>query len=1063
MAWFCFKWSLLAGIVCAVVALWYFRDTLDNEIRDQVQSTLAAHFDQLEVRVQEAERLEGKGLLIRGLSLSQRDARGPLSELAFFEEVFLACRTDLQDLISGDLDVRHVSIRRATVRATRRPDGSYSTDTLLPIPQLGPAKAVTHIENGTLIVFDPLKNPSSTLTLRDINLVITPGATAAEGAGLQPSHRLEGSLSGDHFGRTEVQGWFDELSRRWSVGGRVHDLSLSPELSKSLPGNSGNWLRPLEPFRGNVALSFRADADPARQPHYHFDVRGTLSRGRIDDQRLPYPLTDVSGTVRLDQNGYKIENMTARSGRTVLSLTGRQNGYGPGSHLLLEGRGQRVVLDQQMVQAMPPHWQEIWHKYQPAGEVNADVKLEFDGERWRPEFIVECADAAFTHHRFPYRMQHTSGRITLKDDVMNVRLLAYAGSQPVRIEAEITRPGPQGIGYLVARTENLPLDERFYQALTEKTRRIVKAFAPQGSINGYVRVKRNRPDARWEHHFVIDLNNIGIKYEKFAYPLRDVRGRLEAVNRHWTFHNLVGTNDTGIVTASGQSVPVQEGHQLTIRINGNNVPLDEELRKCLPPRMQQVWTRLRPRGSVSLDAQLSYDSWKKDLDMTVRTAMQDDGILIEPDFFPYRLENVRGHATFRPGHVQLTNITATHGRTRWASQGACQIGQDGSWECRLHNLTADHLHIDRDLLLAMPPKLRSGLASLNFSGPLNLAGGIRFSQAAAAHAPLQTSWDMQLNTLQGRIDCGIVLDQVSGGLRLVGGYDGQQFRSHGWLDVDSLLYKGFQFTKVQGPCWFGEDQIIFGAGVQPQRPGEPPQRITAWAYDGALAADCQIALGDTTRFLLDAQAVDGDLNRFATEALHGSTELAGKVTANLRLRGSNRGIHTLQGSGNAVVKNGDVDQLPLVLSLLKFLSETPSQRKRFDNSDVKFRIDGSHILLDEINFYGDAISLRGKGEMDLDRHIRMVFHATVGRDRGKLPVVGPVLGMASKQLMLIYVHGTIDNPQTTREALPGLRRAVQEIETGLTEPNQDKSMLRKTQDWFDAVRPKSPLRSAEQP
>ncbi|MDH3718901.1 MAG: hypothetical protein OES79_12340, partial [Planctomycetota bacterium] len=862
VGWFCFKWALLIGIVCALFAVWYFRDTLNNEIRDQVQTTLAEHFDQLEVHVQEAERLEGKGLLIRGLSLSERDARGPLSELAYFEEVFLACRTDLQDLISGNLDVSHVSIRRATLRATRRPDGSYSTDALLPLPQLGESQAVTHIESGTLIVFDPLKNPSSTLALRDINLVVTPKGTASLDH-VEPSHRFEGSLSGDHFGRTELRGWFDDASRRWSVGGRVHDLSVSPELPESLPGHTGNWLRPLEPFRGTVALSFRADADPARQPHYHFDVHGTLSRGRIDDQRLPYPLTDVNGTVRLTQDGYTIENITARSGRTVLSLSGRQNGYGPHSRLLLEGRGQRVVLDQQMVQAMPPKWQEIWHKYQPSGEVNADVKLEFDGDKWLPELVIECADAAFTHYRFPYRMQRASGRITLKDDVMNVRLVAYAGSQPVRIESEITRPGPHGIGYLVARTENLPLDDSFYQALTEKTRSIVKSFAPQGTINGYVRVKRDRSDARWEHHYVIDLNNIGIKYDKFAYPLRDVRGRLEAVNRHWTFRDLVGTNDTGLVTASGQSVPVMDGNQLTMRIHGNNVPLDEELRKCLSPEMQDVWIRMRPRGRVDLDSELTYDSLKKDLNLTVRAALGEEGILIEPDFFPYRLENVRGLATFRPGRVDLSNITATHGRTRWASQGACQVGEDGSWECRLHNLTADQLHINRDLLFALPPKLRAGLASLNFSGPVNLSGAMQFARGARADAPLRTGWDVQLNTLQGRIDCGIMLDQINGGLRLVGGHDGGLFRSHGWLDIDSLLYKGFQFTKVRGPCWVSDDRIIFGAGVQPQRPGEPPQRITALVYDGALAADCQIALGDTTRFILDAQVVDGDLNRFA--------------------------------------------------------------------------------------------------------------------------------------------------------------------------------------------------------
>ncbi|NIP84869.1 MAG: hypothetical protein GTO03_04660, partial [Planctomycetales bacterium] len=524
-----------------------------------------------------------------------------------------------------------------------------------------------------------------------------------------------------------------------------------------------------------------------------------------------------------------------------------------------------------------------------------------------------------------------------------------------------------------------------------------------------------------------------------------------------------GTNDTGIVTASGQSVPLEDGHHLTLRIQGDHVPLDEELRTCLAPAMQQAWSRLRLRGQVRLDTQLSYSSPTKDLQLTVRAALGEEGILIEPDFFPYRLENVRGLVTYRPGQLDLTNITATHGRTRWASQGTCQLGADGSWECHLHRLTADGLQVDRDLLLAMPSRLRAGLAALHFSGPVNLSGAMRFSRSGQPQAPLRSSWDLQLNTHQGRIERGIALDQIHGGLRLTGGYDGQRFGSQGWLDVDSLMYKGFQFTNIRGPCWFSDDSMIFGGAAGPARPGQPPQRITARAYDGAVVADCQIALGDTTRFALDAQVVDADLRRFATEALHDPPPLTGKVTANLRLRGSDRGIHTLKGQGNAVVRNGDVNQLPLVLSLLKFLSENPSARNRFDNSDVKFRIDGRHVLLDEVNFYGDAISLRGKGEMDFDRHIRMVFHATVGRDQMKLPVVGPVLGMASKQLMLVYVHGTIDDPQTTREALPGLRRAVQEIEAGLTEPPQEKSMLKKTQDWFDAVRPQSPMRSAEQP
>jgi hypothetical protein len=71
-------------------------------------------------------------------------------------------------------------------------------------------------------------------------------------------------------------------------------------------------------------------------------------------------------------------------------------------------------------------------------------------------------------------------------------------------------------------------------------------------------------------------------------------------------------------------------------------------------------------------------------------------------------------------------------------------------------------------------------------------------------------------------------------------------------------------------------------------------------------------------------------------------------------------------------------------------------------------------------------------------------------------VLSPILGEVGKQLMLVYVHGTIDNPQTTREALPGVRRAVQEIEEELIEPPGRKSALRGTLDWFESVLPTKP-------
>ena len=50
-------------------------------------------------------------------------------------------------------------------------------------------------------------------------------------------------------------------------------------------------------------------------------------------------------------------------------------------------------------------------------------------------------------------------------------------------------------------------------------------------------------------------------------------------------------------------------------------------------------------------------------------------------------------------------------------------------------------------------------------------------------------------------------------------------------------------------------------------------------------------------------------------------------------------------------------------------------------------IEGEHIYQDRIDFNGDAISLRGKGEMDFQSNVKMNFSTRVGQAELDLPVV----------------------------------------------------------------------------
>jgi hypothetical protein len=115
-----------------------------------------------------------------------------------------------------------------------------------------------------------------------------------------------------------------------------------------------------------------------------------------------------------------------------------------------------------------------------------------------------------------------------------------------------------------------------------------------------------------------------------------------------------------------------------------------------------------------------------------------------------------------------------------------------------------------------------------------------------------------------------------------------------------------------------------------------------------------------------------------------------------------------------------------MIAMLKLLSIREPDTNAFSQSDIDFRIAGNHVYFDPIDFRGDAISLLGDGEMNVEtQRIQLTFHAMVGRAQLNLPVIKDLVGGASQQLMLIHVGGTLQDPQVRREALPAVNRALE--------------------------------------
>ncbi|MEN6498555.1 MAG: AsmA-like C-terminal region-containing protein [Thermoguttaceae bacterium] len=1059
--WWLVKLGVLGTIIGTIIAVPALYRRVDEEIRHRVEERFAQHYPGLTVSVHSAQLREGEGIEVRGLRFSEPDAEGPRAELLEVEEVFLSCQGKLEELIRGEPEIKRILVRRPHLRATHNADGTWSTSALLPLPQFSQQAPTVVIEAATVEFVDPVKSPPAKFTVRDLNFVLAPPEETPQPAPGMHLRKLQGTLTGDFLRQVAFEGLVDPHGTQWTIAGTTECLEMSPELRDALSQPLADKLTELGSLRGQVRLAFRLTSDPAVSPPFRYDVSGQLSQGSLDDARLPHPLTDLRASFRVSNGGIAVDGLSAVSGPTLLRVPAyRRAGFTPQSPQWLEAEVRELELDRRLLEVLPDSLRNRWYDYLPAGRIHASLKLAYDGRTWQPELAVQCVNVSYSYHKFPYRLQQGKGSLTLKDGALQVNLTAYSGSEPVQVSGRILQPMTAPVGKVEVWGDSIPIDDKLLSALPGKSRSVIQSLNPYGALkNVYGRFWRDKPEEPWRKELKVRVEHCGIRYEKFAYPLTEIQGRLDMLDDHWTFSELSGVNDTGFVTCNGQLDPLPEGEggELLLNFTGTNIALDEELRDALDqPNMQQVWNDLRLRGMVDLNAKIAYRTGQSRPQVGFTAEFHSENTSIEPMHFPYRLEKLRGVMEYRDGLVTVDKLRAEHGPTTLTSAARCTFLPDGSWHLCLERLSVDRLHLDdREFMQALPQRVKQTIVGLAPNGPTTLTGTFEFARGGQPGDPLTSRWDLDLGFCQGSVDFGLKLENLNGGMKLVGDFDGQRFQSRGELDLQSVGYRNLQFIGVKGPFWIDDEQVLFGSEVDRFRRSRPdgqaadqaPRPLTGQLFGGTLYGNGWVALGRVPRYELNATLSQADLSRCAQEMLPGPQNLSGQILATVSLRGAGRSLNSLSGNGSIHLRNADIYELPVMISLLKILSIREPDRTAFSESDIRFRVEGPHLYLDPINFSGDAISLEGKGELDLQTNVRLRFRAQLGRNELHLPVLREVLGGASEQILILHVEGTLQDPVTRREPFPVVNQALQGLRSDQNKPTNSPGLFPQVRRW----------------
>ena len=215
-----------------------------------------------------------------------------------------------------------------------------------------------------------------------------------------------------------------------------------------------------------------------------------------------------------------------------------------------------------------------------------------------------------------------------------------------------------------------------------------------------------------------------INYDRFPYPLRDIRGTVRSEENRWTFTNLVVRRPPHRVLRR-LSAPAAEGIELSLLFTAQAGAAGRgAVRGARPcaPAVQQAWTELQPRGQIDLRADVNYRTGEAKPRISVVIQPRPEPT-IRPRSSPTSWKRSPARSPTTTARSRSTTC-AQHDRTTIRTNGNGYFGPEGHWQFRLTGLTADQVTTSQDLVSALPEQLKKLVEHLRPSGSFSLHDGV---------------------------------------------------------------------------------------------------------------------------------------------------------------------------------------------------------------------------------------------------------------------------------------------------------------------------------------------------
>lgn len=1004
------KW-LVRSLVFAVMAgatatsLLYMRWTNPAAVRLQVLAALSERFIGANLNLESASmRLLG-GISVSDLRMARKE-NPERCEIAHFPSATIF--HDKEQLLHGILAFRKIELDRPRFHIVRDPQGNWNVKGLLAPPDPKVPVPTILIRQGTLLFEDQLCCPGQpALELSQVNLtLINDPATIMN---------FQGSGTSALTGPIRISGSWNRQTNETTVAFQASKIPVDTPLIKriesycSQAGQHAHDLKGIGSFQGELSYN------PANPTPWTHDLRWQLSQGKLSHPQIPIPLDQLEISIRCQDGLVKLDKATARAGVSRLELSGTAQRPHPDTDfkgtLTLTG----FSLTPELFDKLPPNLKKLQEDFSPTGTVNLVVHASRQAGRWNKHFVVQVVDVAVTCAKFRYPAEHLKGTVeqTLggenRPDETRIDLAGLAGGKKIFIKGQVIGEAPYAAMDVKIWGHDIVLDQKLEAALPPAQQKLARSFKPTGLADFEANMVRGQGEPNFRNTFRIRFHHASACFDPFPYPLEDVSGILEIFPEYWEFHDFRGTHKGGEVRTRGRCQTGQPD-RFDIEVLGQKVLLDQDLKAALNNDLKAVWDMFTPAGHMNFLAHVECLPQKPpDIEVTVTPA----GCTVKPTFFPYTFNQLSGDIHYAKGWIRLEKIRARHGETIMTlEKGDACLKQGGGVWAQLVNVQGGPLIVDDDLLAALPPMLRTGCEVLHLKGPVGLTTELTI-ESRPSEKTADIFWDGELRLRESSLAIGIPVEKVTGKAACRGRFNGKQLEDvvgNIFLDEATLFNQPFHDIQSQIRVVKNEPNVLMFPGLRGR------------VFGGEIYGPARVDFDLPVKYELNLTASNIKLEEFGQHNLGADPKVSGMTTGRLYLAGKGQDIKELKGRGSLDVPKGKLYNLPLLLDLLKVLGLHLPDGTAFEEAHAQFQIQGPRVVVDRFDLFGNLISLRGQGDMNLDgTNINLDFYAVWARVMQMLPpIIKEIPRAISKELLRIKMRGRIGDVHCTKEPVPSL-------------------------------------------